>query len=203
MKRIALLALLALALPMAAFAGNIDFGNTGGTLSGSSAGLTLTGSNLTGVTGVGLGTCSTGVPCGTVSFTTAAMTSGDVVHGGTFGAGGTFTITGNGTDGLAAGTIFSGTFSEPVKWFPNGVVGVDGTINYTLSGQVSGTYNGMTFTGASVQLTVNTGKTGFQGSVGVFSGDTGISSVPEPGTLGLLGTGLVGLAGVIRKKLKA
>jgi PEP-CTERM motif len=204
MKRIALLALLALALPMAAFAGNIDFGNTGGTLSGSSAGLTLTGSNLTGVIGIGLGTCSTAVPCGTVSFTTGALTPGSsLVYGGTFAAGGTFTITGNGTDGLPAGTIFAGTFSEPVRWFPNGVIGVDGTITYTLSGRVTGTYNGMTFTGASVQLTLHTGTAGFQGSVGVFSGDTGISSVPEPGTLGLLGTGLVGLAGVIRKKLKA
>ena len=47
MKRIVLLFLLALALPMAAFASNsFDFTNAGGTLSGSSAGLTLTGSTL-------------------------------------------------------------------------------------------------------------------------------------------------------------
>ncbi len=32
MKRIVLMAVLALALPVAAFAGNVDFGNTGGTL---------------------------------------------------------------------------------------------------------------------------------------------------------------------------
>ena len=202
MKRIVLLALLALALPLAAFAGDIDFGNTGGTLAGSSAGLTLSGSLLT-TTNIGLGTCSTLTPCGTVSFTTGALVSGDIVNGGTFAAGGTFTITGNGTNGLANGTIFSGTFTEPVKWFPNGVIGVDGTITYTLSGRVSGTGNGMTLSGGTAQLTFATGSAGFQGSIGLGSGDTVISPVPEPGTLGLLGTGMVGLAGLIRKKLKS
>src|SRR4029077_1658688 len=132
MKRIVWMALLALALPLSAFANNVDFNNTGGTLSGSSAGLTLSGSVLTGVTGLGLGTCSIAVPCGTVSFTTAGIASGDTVNGGTFAAGGTFTITSNGTDGIPAGAIFTGTFSEPVQWMPSGIIGVDKTIEYVL-----------------------------------------------------------------------
>jgi hypothetical protein len=41
------------------------------------------------------------------------------------------------------------------------------------------------------------------GPIALASGDTVVSSVPEPGTLALLGTGMVGLAGVIRKRLKA
>jgi hypothetical protein len=52
-------------------------------------------------------------------------------------------------------------------------------------------------------LTINTGKGFFNGSTNISSGDTNITTVPEPGTLGLLGTGLLGLAGALHRKLKA
>ena len=202
MKRILLMAALALALPLAAFAGNVDFTNTGGTLTGTSAGLTLTGSELTVVDGLGGGIVTGGL--GSLSFTTGGLTSGSLTTGGTFAAGGTFTITGNGTGGIPNGVIFSGTFSGPVTWTEITTSGPNGSIYYTLTGAISGTwYNGKTVSGATTQITFNAGKYGFTGSVPLGSGDTVITSVPEMGTLGLLGTGLVGLAGFVRRKMKA
>jgi hypothetical protein len=203
MKRIVLLALIAMALPLAAFADNsVDFTNSGGTLSGSSEGLSLTGSELIAVNGLGGGGLITG-GLGGVSFSTGTLAGGSLQNGGTFNGGGSFTITGNGTNGVPSGTIFTGSFTGPVTWTL--VTLADGTHNYTLTGSITGQWygTGAAVFGATVQLTINTGKGFFNGSTTISSGDTNIGSVPEPGTLGLLGTGMVGLAGIVRRKLKA
>ncbi len=202
MKRMVLMVLLALALPMAAFASSsVDFTNSGGTLSGSSEGLTLSGSALIAVNAPGTLGLITGNNLGSVSFSTGSLASGSLQMGGVFNAGGTFTIDGNGTSGIPSGSIFSGTFSGPVTWTL--VTLANGTHNYTLTGSLSGTwYNGSSVDGATVQLTINTGKGFFNGSTTILSGDTNIV-VPEPGSLTLMGTGLLGLAGLLRRKLKA
>ncbi len=188
-------------LPNVAFANSgTDFSNGGGTLSGTNAGLSLSGSHLIAVKGFdGLGLVTGDL--GSVSFSTGALTSGSLQMGGAFAAGGTFTIDGNGSDGLPNGVLFSGTFSGPVTWTL--VTLSNGTHNYTLAGVVTGTMGGANVTGVSVQLTINTGLGFFNGSVTLGGGDTTVGSVPEPSTLALFGTGMLGLGGAVRRKVLA
>jgi hypothetical protein len=188
MRRVVLLALLALALPLAAWAdSSIDITNQGGIITGSNSGLSLSGSTLLVYGG------TVGTNLGTVSFTTGAFTSGNAHDGGILAPGGTFTITGNGSNGVPNGVIFTGTFSS-AEWELKTLS--NGTHNYVLIGTLVSS-NGQV--AATTQITVNTHKGFFTSSVGLSSGDTNLA-VPEPGTLGLLGTGLVGVAGLLRRK---
>jgi hypothetical protein len=192
-RKVAWLGILALALPLAAFANDLALTNAGGVLIGNAGGLALTGSTL-----ISYGS-TVGTNLGSVTFTTGAFTSGDIQKGGTLAAGGSFVITGNGTNGVPNGVIFNGTFSGPVTW--SLVTLKDGTHHYTLSGALVA-MNGEV--GATVQLSVSTGTNLFSGSAQLASGDTHLKTVvPEPGTLSLLGTGLIGVAGFLRRKLRA
>jgi PEP-CTERM motif len=196
-----LLLLSCMILPAASFASSgTDFSNSGGTLAGNSAGLTLTGSMLISVLS---GSSLTTGDLGSVSFTTGAfMSGGSLQMGGTFAAGGTFTVDGNGTNGIANGVLFSGSFSGPTSWVLTTLA--NGTHNYTLTGVLTGTMGSTSVNGVTVQLTINTGKGFFNGSTTISGGDTEVgAAVPEPSTLALLGTGTLGLAGLLRRRMRA
>jgi hypothetical protein len=71
---------------------------------------------------------------------------------------------------------------------------------YTLTGDLSGQlYNGVNVTGTTTQtITTHPGQLN-QGIGHITLGTTQLTT-PEPGTLGLLGTGLLGIAGMFRRK---
>jgi PEP-CTERM motif len=201
MKSLTLAVLLScLALTSLATATNtIDFSNGGGTLSGTNAGLSLSGSTLIAVIGFNGGGMVTG-NLGTVSFSTGALASGSLEMGGTL-AGGMFSINGNGSNGIPNGVLFSGTFSAPITWTITTLA--DGTHNYTLTGVLTGTLGGTSVNAVTVQLTVNTGVGFFTGSTLITGGDTTVASVPEPSTFAFFATGAMGMIGMMRRKLFA
>lgn len=168
MRRVVLLALLALALPTAALATSQDFafgGNLGTTASQSTS--TPTGGGTYSVTSQLLDIGITPAT-GTVTITTGTLV-------GNCATGCTFT---NGTIDVDGGADFNGTFS--------GTLTASGGLIDIKANPSTDVVDGFVFT-------VNTAN-------GIVSGDFAVT--PEPGTLGLLGTGLVGLAGMVRRKLR-
>lgn len=202
MRRVLLLAALTLCMPVMSWANStVTFTNTGGKITlGTGNTLKLSNSLLTSFTSFS-GVTTTG-KLGAVSFTTGALTSGTIGGGGTFGAGGSFTIAGNGSNGIPKGILFTGTFTGPVTWTKNPQP--RGNFTYTLNGIVTGTLsNGATASGGTVQFTFDVSNfQQFSSSVRLNNGITNVT-VPEPGTLGLLGTGLIGIAGLVRRKMKS
>ncbi len=199
-SKVLLMLILALALPIAAFAdSDISFTSNGGTLNGSSFGMSLVGSQLVGISGLG-GTFS-GTNLGSLAFTTAIMASpGNVIDGAHFFTGGTVTITGNGSNGAPSGILFAGTFSQSPTW-----VRTAGTYLYTFTGVATGTLADGTTADIVIQFTIDTKTRVFITPVsltGVNVSGTAVR-VPEPGSLTLMGAGLLGLAGAVRRKFKA
>ena len=198
-----LLSCICFLLPLSVWADSFGVSNRGGQITSSGSTLTLNGSTLIGLNGFNFGSLSGRL--GTVNLTTGTLISGSLAAGGTFAAGGSFTVFGTGKDGLPSGALFTGTFTGPLTWMatwtPNVGPNRAGAWVYTLKGNVAGTLaSGQKLSGTIIETTfdVSAGRQ-FSTMARLNMGSANLT-VPEPGTLGLLATGLVGLALLVRRK---
>jgi hypothetical protein len=207
--RVLVIVALSLSVPILARANSINFSNSGGTISynGTTGVFSLTGSGTVfdGSTGYFLSFSTSSSFTGTLGM--GCMTTGEQC--GSWAAGGSFTITEKGT-----GTIFSGAFTGPVTWTSEGC-NAKGNCEYQLQGAIAGIYspdgkNGPSYEitlGSTTQIDLTTSGTGvYTGKSGSLKDEGGttnmVTPIPEPGSLGLMGTGLIGLAFTLKRKIK-
>ena len=198
MKAALLLIVLALALPLTAFADGIVLTNQNGSISISTAGISSFGSQLKSFNGV---VAPPGHSLGSVRFSTGALISGSIAAGGTFSStGSSFVVIGKGNYGQPKGTIFNGSFVGPIMWTLTSPPGAK-NLTFTLSGTIQGMlYDGRMVSGTTVQNIYTINGQLAQGIGHIKVGSTPLA-VPEPATLGMFGVGLVALGGMFRRRL--
>ncbi|MGO9404609.1 MAG: PEP-CTERM sorting domain-containing protein [Terriglobales bacterium] len=198
--------LLPLLLPRAAWADPLIL-NKFGTVSITNGGIVSTGSQLVSFFGI---TAAPGGDLGSVSFSTGALTSGSIWSGGTFGGGksSSFVVLGVGRwakrltgENANRVTLFVASFVGPIQWKLVSHTGYDYV--FTLSGMVSGDlFTGRSTRGLTKQTIFvyqNQWVHDHRGGIGSGNTDFGVN-VPEPGTLGLFGMGVIVLGAAMRRK---
>ena len=187
MKRALWILVSALMLPVAAWSDRVDLVYKFGSISVSNSGIVSHGSQLKQFNRV---IATPGHALGSVSFSTGALLSGDILSGGTFSdVGSSFVVIGKGSQVPHKGLIFNGSFVGPISWTLVAQKGQSRT--YQLSGSILGTlWNGHFVTGTTAQAIYSrNGQISLGiGHVRIGSPD---ASTPEPGTLSLLGTGIL------------
>jgi hypothetical protein len=183
-------------------------GMPGASGSGTNTTFSLTNSEVTGI-----GWKSGGV-LGHLNFKT-----GDLEAGGSLMTGGTFSATNSsfsikGTyNNISNGTIFTGSFTGPVQWqlINPSTCSASTACEYDLTGNLIGTWNpngpNAGVTGVTIQLYFKTTSGYYTGAAGSLTDIGGYSNfdtplvTPEPSTLALMGTGLVGIGMMAKRKL--
>ena len=146
MRRVVVLALLALALPMAAWADGITILNEFGSISITPGGIgsSTISSTQSQLVQYGSYMAAKGQALGVVNYSTGVLLSGSVATGGTFSSiGSSFDVIGKGkwasniTGSPCGGgcSLFTGSFTGPITWTMTGQQGAK--VFYSLSGAIT------------------------------------------------------------------